>query len=174
MTGVTLWQQAASFAARAHAGQLRKDERTPYFAHPVRVAMTVREVFGCDDAVCIAAAFLHDVIEDTGVDYDELLERFGAEAADCVAALSKDMRLPEEEREAAYDRGLAAADWRARLVKLADTYDNLCDIHKDPERVVEKARRAIRLAQADADTHKPTARGIEAVEALIKSRSARR
>lgn len=174
MKGVALWQQAASFAARAHAGQVRKDERTPYFAHPVRVAMTVREVFGCDDPVCIAAAFLHDVIEDTATDYDELLEHFGGEVAECVAALTKDMRLPEEEREPTYDRALAEADWRARLVKLADTYDNLCDIHKDPERVVEKARRAIRLAQADAGASKPTARGIEAVEALIKSRSARR
>ena len=79
-----LWQRAASFAARAHAGQVRKDGVTPYFAHPVRVAMIVREVFGCDDEVALAAAFLHDTIEDTRTDYDDLLGAFGPRVADCV------------------------------------------------------------------------------------------
>src|SRR5687768_1806066 len=121
------WQQAASFAARAHAGQLRKDGRTPYVAHPVRVALTVRHVFGIDDETALVAALLHDVIEDTKTDYDDLAEEFGRDAADAVAALTKDGRLPEPEREAAYDRQLSAASWQARLVKLADVYDNFCD-----------------------------------------------
>jgi guanosine-3',5'-bis(diphosphate) 3'-pyrophosphohydrolase len=104
-----LWQQAASFAARQHQGQLRKDGRTPYFAHPVRVALTVRHVFGVDDETALAAALLHDLIEDTTTDYDDLLEMFGKDVADTVAALTKDSRLPEEQREAAYDRQLSVA-----------------------------------------------------------------
>ena len=46
-----LWREAASFSARKHAGQLRRDGRTPYFAHVVRVSMTVSELFGCHDEV---------------------------------------------------------------------------------------------------------------------------
>ena len=63
MTEKQLWQQAASFAARAHHGQMRRDGKTPYVAHPLRVAMTVRHVFGCEDEVCLAAAMLHGLIQ---------------------------------------------------------------------------------------------------------------
>src|SRR4051812_46252666 len=131
------WQRAASVAARFHQGQVRKDGKTPYIAHPFRVAMTVRDVFGVDDPVALAAALLHDVIEDTTADYDDLEEQFGAEVADVVAALTKDMRRPNDQREAESDRQLAAAPWQARLVKLADVYDNVSDCVDDAMR--EKA-----------------------------------
>ena len=147
-TSQSPWQRAVSFAARRHVGQLRKDGQTPYFAHPVRVALTVRHVFGEPDETALLAALLHDLIEDTTTDYDELLEEFGRETADTVAALSKDPRLPEEQREAAYDQQLAVASWRARLVKLADVYDNFCDARSAGERakVAAKANRAMRCA----------------------------
>jgi (p)ppGpp synthase/HD superfamily hydrolase len=119
--------EAISFAARAHRHQVRKDGLTPYVAHPFRACMVVRQVFGIDDPVVLAAAVLHDTIEDTTTDYDDLLGRFGAEVADCVAAMSKDTRRPEAEREAAYLRQLLAGDWRVAVCKLADGYDNLSD-----------------------------------------------
>jgi guanosine-3',5'-bis(diphosphate) 3'-pyrophosphohydrolase len=143
-----LWQQAVSFAGHEHQGQYRKDGETPYFAHPVRVALVVRHVFESSDQTALIAALLHDLIEDTTTDYDDLMERFGKDVADCVAALTKDARLPESDREAAYDRQLKQASWQARLVKLADVYDNFCDSRNDEERskFVEKAQRAIRCA----------------------------
>jgi (p)ppGpp synthase/HD superfamily hydrolase len=143
-----IWQQAASFAARLHAGQVRKDGLTPYVAHPFRVALTVRHAFAVDDPVALAAALLHDVIEDTTADYDEVQEQFGTEVADAVAALTKDMRLPEAQREVAYDQQLAQASWQARLVKLADVYDNYCDSPNETSRAkaAEKGRRAIACA----------------------------
>jgi guanosine-3',5'-bis(diphosphate) 3'-pyrophosphohydrolase len=146
-----VWQQAASFAARHHQGQLRKDGKTPYIAHPFRVAMTIRDVFGVDDPVALAAALLHDVIEDTTADYDDLEREFGGEVAGVVAAVTKDMRLPEEEREATYDRQLASAPWQARLVKLADVYDNVTDCLDDRmrQKTVEKACRALALAGSE-------------------------
>jgi guanosine-3',5'-bis(diphosphate) 3'-pyrophosphohydrolase len=148
-----LWQRAASFAARAHRHQTRRDGATPYVAHVFRVAMTVRDVFACDDPICIAAALLHDTIEDTGADYDEIAEDFGHDVATCVAALTKNMALPEAEREAEYDARLASADWRARLVKLADQYDNLCDLCTDDPafcaRAIARAGRAVKLAELD-------------------------
>jgi (p)ppGpp synthase/HD superfamily hydrolase len=119
--------EAAAFAARAHKHQLRKDKETPYFSHPVRVCLVVRQVFGFDDPRMLAAALLHDTIEDTTTDCDDLLERFGPEVAKWVAALSKDARLPNDEREAAYRKQLADSDWQAKVIKLADQYDNLGD-----------------------------------------------
>jgi guanosine-3',5'-bis(diphosphate) 3'-pyrophosphohydrolase len=160
-----LWQQAASFAARSHAGQLRKDQKTPYVAHPFRVALTVRHVFGVDDPVALAAALLHDVIEDTPADYDEIAEEFGKEIAAVVAALTKDMRMPEAQREVAYDQQLTQASWQARLVKLADVYDNYSDSLTDAARAktAEKARRAIACAGDD----KRLAAAVEIVRGLI-------
>lgn len=164
------WQQAVSFAARAHAGQLRKDGRTPYVAHPLRVALIVRHLFQVDDETALVAAVLHDTLEDTTVDYDDLAGEFGPAVADAVAALSKDSRLAEAQREAAYDRQLAAASWQARLVKLADVYDNFCDLVDDTKRgrAAEKIRRAIACAGDDQRL-----RGaIDVVEKLLKQRVA--
>lgn len=166
-----LWQQAASFAAWKHRHQIRKDGRTPYIAHTFRVAMTVRDVFGCDDATTIAAALLHDTIEDTLTDYDELAAAFGNEVADIVAALTKNMALPEAPREADYDARLASADWRTRLIKLADVFDNHSDLpERSAESLVkmnEKCRRAIELAEPDAARHECVRRAIEAVKLIM-------
>jgi (p)ppGpp synthase/HD superfamily hydrolase len=146
-----LWQRAAAIAAHAHDGQIRKDGRTPYISHPMRVALTIVCVFGERDEHAITAALLHDVIEDTKVDYDDLEAAFGREVADIVAALTKDMRLPEHVREPAYDEQLAAGPWQARLIKLADVYDNFTDAVTDEQRrkSAKKADRAMKLAEGD-------------------------
>lgn len=119
--------EAATFAARAHRHQTRKDGHTPYVSHVFRVCLVARHVFGFDDPRMLAAALLHDTIEDTNTDCDDIIERFGPEVAGWVAALTKDMRLPHDEREAAYAQALAAADWPVKALKLADLYDNLGD-----------------------------------------------
>lgn len=127
MTPTDTLLAAASFAARAHRHQLRKDKETPYSAHPFRVCLVVRQVFGIDDPAVLTAALLHDTIEDTTTDFDDLEELFGAEIAGWAAALSKDGRLPDHAREAAYKVTLAAAPWQVQVCKLADIYDNLSD-----------------------------------------------
>jgi guanosine-3',5'-bis(diphosphate) 3'-pyrophosphohydrolase len=167
-----LWQRAASAAARFHQGQMRKDGRTPYIAHPFRVAMTVRDVFGVDDHVAVAAALLHDVIEDTTADYDDVEQEFGADTARVVASLTKDMRMPEAAREAAYDSQLARAPWQARLVKLADVYDNVSDCLDGAMRkkAAEKARRAVALAGSEPQLKT----AVRAVELLLKKRAPQR
>jgi guanosine-3',5'-bis(diphosphate) 3'-pyrophosphohydrolase len=152
-----LWQEAISFASRAHRNQVRRDDRTPYIAHCARVMTTISQLFECQDEALLAAAVLHDTIEDTTTDYEDIAHRFGTEVADLVAAMTKNMALPEELREAQYDAQLAKADWRARLIKLADTYDNLCDVETVPSErrarrereSAERARRAIVLAAPD-------------------------
>jgi guanosine-3',5'-bis(diphosphate) 3'-pyrophosphohydrolase len=119
--------EAMSFAARAHDGQIRKDGKTPYVSHAFRVCLIVRHVFGIDDSAMLTAAVLHDTIEDTTTDFDDLETRFGAEVAQWVACLSKDKRLQDDEREAQYRAGLATAVWQVKACKLADIFDNLLD-----------------------------------------------
>jgi len=146
-----LWHEAAALAARVHENQYRKDGETPYDAHPARVAMIIAVHFGFTDEATLAAAYLHDVIEDSGTDYDDIAEAFGSDVADYVAAMSKDGRLVEAERERAYDEQLAAGPWQARLIKLADVYDNLIDARTDwgRRKIIERAERALALAEGD-------------------------
>jgi (p)ppGpp synthase/HD superfamily hydrolase len=80
------------------------------------------------------------------------------EVAEIVAALTKNMALAEKEREADYVARLAKADWRARLIKLADQYDNVSDAiasgwtGERMKKVITKAEHAIRLAVRDIET----------------------
>ena len=82
-----LTRSALEFAAAEHAGQFRDADQAPFILHPLEVAQLLR---GRDypDAV-IAAAVLHDVIEDTGVEYPDLERRFGAPVAALVQAVSE-------------------------------------------------------------------------------------
>src|SRR5216683_2966745 len=114
---------AVAFAARAHRAQIRKDGQTPYVSHVFRVCLIVRQLFEIADSDVLIAAVLHDTIEDTTTDYDDLAERFGATVAGWVATLSKDKRLVEERREEAYVDGLRPAPWQVKVCKLADIYD---------------------------------------------------
>jgi guanosine-3',5'-bis(diphosphate) 3'-pyrophosphohydrolase len=118
---------AVAFAARAHRHQIRKDGQTPYVSHPFRVCLIVRHVFGVDDIRILTAAVLHDTIEDTLTDCDDLIEHFGAEIAEWVAVLSKDKRLPEHLREPAFIRAFCGGGWPVHIIKLADLYDNIQD-----------------------------------------------
>jgi (p)ppGpp synthase/HD superfamily hydrolase len=165
-----LWQRAASFAARVHEGQTRSDGETPYFSHCARVAMIVSDLFGCRDDEALAAAFLHDTIEDTKTDFDELEVHFGRTVAGLVACLTKNATLPEAKREADYDFRLARADWRARLIKLADVLDNWSDAGTAAQRakIRNKSRRALALAKPDA-SHPETARAIAAFKKAVRA-----
>lgn len=144
-----LLSKAIAFAQRAHEGQFRKDGRTPYASHPVRVLVVMMRVFGVDDPEVLAAAVLHDTIEDTTTDRDDLADAFGERVAAWVADLSKDKRLPEAEREDTYFARLAAAPVEVKLLKLGDTLDNLHDCASlakpQREKATGKARRLVEL-----------------------------
>src|SRR6516225_6065576 len=119
--------EAATFAARAHKKQLRKDGQTPYASHVFRVCLVVRHVFGFDDLRMLIAALLHDTIEDTTTDFDDIVQRFGPKIAEWVAYLTKDKRLPEDLRERDYMKRLQEAPWQVHVCKLAEVYENLMD-----------------------------------------------
>src|SRR5262245_61530852 len=108
---------AIAFAARAHRHQIRKDGQTPYVSHVFRVCLITRHLFGIEDAQVLTAAVLHDTIEDTTTDYDDIEEHFGRQVADWVSALTKEKRLRDEERETAYCRVLSESPWQVRVCK---------------------------------------------------------
>lgn len=164
MTDYRSLLEAIAFAARAHQGHLRKDRQTPYASHVFRVCLIVRHVFGIDDTAVLTAAVLHDTIEDTPTDYDDLSERFGNEVAGWVAALSKDMRRPEDERERQYKSDLAKAPWQVKVCKLADIYDNAVDsAHLKPEQRARTLKRSLAYLEA-LDTPDLTGEGRRAWE----------
>lgn len=150
---------------------MRKDGLTPYVAHPFRVALTVRDLFGNDDPAALCVALLHDVIEDTTTDYDDLCAEFGPEIARDVACLTKDKRLPEAERETAFYEQIDRGGWRVRLVKLADAYDNLCDSlagQRPLEKPLDRTRRALRLRR-DESCVQCAARKLEQLLATVEA-----
>lgn len=141
--------RAISFAARRHHGQMRKDKATPYVAHPFRVMFTLRHEFNVTDPDTLVAGVLHDTVEDTTTDFDDLEKEFGKKIAGFVALLTKDKRLPEHEREDRYFASLKTAPIEVKLCKLADSYDNVGDCRDlgtaGQEKAHAKARRLISI-----------------------------
>ncbi len=126
-----LIQQAKAFATKAHASidQRRKYTGLPYIVHPEAVADLVAAT-GAEPEV-IAAAWLHDVVEDTPVTLEQVRREFGEEVGLLVDDLTDVSRRSDGNRatRVAIDREhTARADVRAKTVKLADVVDNLTDI----------------------------------------------
>jgi len=122
---------AEDYATRAHAriDQRRKYSNQPYDVHLRSVARLVAEV--TSDEQMIAAAWLHDTVEDTPATFRDIEQVFGPDIARLVAELTDVSRPGDGNRAArkAIDRDhLAAASDRAKTVKLADLIDNCRDI----------------------------------------------
>jgi guanosine-3',5'-bis(diphosphate) 3'-pyrophosphohydrolase len=125
--------QALAFAAHKHRAQRRKDkEASPYINHPIALADVLANEGAVDDAATLAAAVLHDTIEDTETTYQELREHFGREIADVVMEVTDDKTLPKAERKERQVVHAPHLSQRAKLVKLADKICNLRDIASNP------------------------------------------
>ena len=120
-------ERARIFATAAHAavGQTRKYTGEPYVVHPIEVSELVASVGGTD--AMVAAALLHDVLEDTGVTFDVLEAEFGSEVAELVLWLT-DVSRPEDgnrsTRKALDRQHSAAAPAEAQTIKVADLISN--------------------------------------------------
>ena len=122
-----LVERALAVALEAHAGQLRKGAQLPYVVHPLHVGLIVAQ-WGADDEI-IAAALLHDVVEDCPEwTLAELREDFGDLVADVVRELTEDKRLTWEERKEHAVRSIPSLSDHACLVKAADKLHNLCSL----------------------------------------------
>ena len=124
--------KAVHFAAEKHQDQRRKDEgQTPYINHPIAVAETLR-LFRVDDVDVLAAALLHDVLEDTETTPGEVLEAFGMSVLIIVQEMTDDKSLPKQVRKDLQIEGAPSLSEQAKLVKLADKICNLGDMAKKP------------------------------------------
>ncbi len=132
----SLVTKAYEFAHEAHDGQ-KRESGEPYISHPVDAAMTVAGLNM--DASAIAAALLHDVVEDCGVPLDDINKRFGGDVAKLVEGVTKLGRLSlvrPDEADGAWDESVQAdnlrrmflamaEDLRVVVIKLADRLHNM-------------------------------------------------
>lgn len=124
---------AAAFAADRHRLQRRKDaDASPYINHPLALADILAREGGVEDAKVIAAALLHDTVEDTETSIEELEVRFGKRVATIVAEVTDDKSLPKEERKRLQVVKSSSKSSGAKLVKLADKTANLRDLISAP------------------------------------------
>ena len=131
--GVGLILNALEFAARKHRDQRRKDKRaSPYINHPIQLAKVLWEEGGVADPVAIAAALLHDTIEDTETSLQELRGDFGDEIADIVLEVTDVKWIKKSLRKRLQVARARHASERAKLVKLADKIVNLRDVAAHP------------------------------------------
>ena len=144
-----LLRRAFETAERAHAGQTRRSGEE-FIHHPLGVARICAELRL--DAATIAAALLHDVVEDTGLDLEEIRSEFGAEIATLVEGVTKLTRITFQSREQAeaenYRKMIVAMaqDWRVILIKLADRLHNMRTIeYLGKQKQAQKARETLEV-----------------------------
>ena len=130
---IELLSKALSFAAHKHRHQVRKGSKPlPYINHPIALADLLIRTGNIHNAETIAAALLHDTVEDTDTTLAELEKEFGPAISELVAEVTDDKSLPKEERKRHQVEHASSLSPRARLVKLADKISNLRDIIEDP------------------------------------------
>lgn len=129
VSDIGLILKAAAFAADKHRTQRRKDaEASPYINHPLALAYILSAEGEVTDPNIIAAALLHDTVEDTETTAAELSDEFGPVIAGIVVEVTDDKTLPKEERKRLQVAKAASKSNGAKLVKLADKISNLRDI----------------------------------------------
>jgi HD domain len=123
-----LLRRAFALADDAHAGQRRR-AGDAYVSHPVETARRLREVGAGDETV--AAALLHDVVEKADLGLGDVVERFGVEAGELVAALTEDPSIePWTERKRALREQVAESGRTATEIYAGDKLSNVVDLRR--------------------------------------------
>ncbi|MBM3423372.1 MAG: bifunctional (p)ppGpp synthetase/guanosine-3',5'-bis(diphosphate) 3'-pyrophosphohydrolase [Chlorobi bacterium] len=150
----SLVQRAFFMCYRAHEGEKRASGE-PYFYHPVEVATIMLEELPLDD-VSVAAALLHDVIEDSGYTYDDIAAELGSDVADIVEGLTKisGIMINRETTQAEGFRKMLLSmvrDIRVILIKFCDRLHNMRTLESLPE------HRRLKIALETRDIYAPLA-----------------
>lgn len=125
--------EATEFARDKHRGQTRKDaDLSPYINHPIDVARMLYEIAAVEDPEILAAALLHDTLEDTKTTAEELESKFGQRVLSIVKEVSDDKSLPKDERKRLQIEHAVELSKDAVLIKLADKISNVRDIINSP------------------------------------------
>jgi GTP diphosphokinase / guanosine-3',5'-bis(diphosphate) 3'-diphosphatase len=166
VTEVLLLARAWNFSAKRHAKQKRKgDAQEPYVNHLAEVAELVATATEGRDANLVAAAVLHDTVEDTATLAGELASVFNADVADLVSEVTDDKRLDKAERKRLQVEHAAAKTARARVLKLADKTSNLRSLAKSPPADWSLERRREYLGWA-----KDVVQGLRGTNAWLEAR----
>ena len=127
--------RAIMFAVKAHTGTERRGKGYPYIIHPMEAVEIVATM--TKDQELLAAAILHDTVEDTNVTIDQIRDEFGDRVADLVASESDEMPVGVSEedswharKQAAIDR-LSKASREAKIVAMGDKLSNMRAIARD-------------------------------------------
>jgi (p)ppGpp synthase/HD superfamily hydrolase len=130
-----LASEAIAFAVKAHDGMRRKKSDAPYILHPMEVAVIVGTM--TDDQSLIAAAALHDVVEDAGIDINEIEARFGKRVRELVGSETEDKRAdipPSETWRIRKEESLAVLkntdDIGVLMLWLGDKLSNMRSIYR--------------------------------------------
>lgn len=155
--------RAVAFAAHKHRDQRRKNqEASPYINHTIELAIVLWEE-GVHDPVVIAAALLHDTLEDTETAWQELRGDFGEDIADIVAEVTDTKWIKKEARKRLQVARAKHSSEAARLVKLADKICNLRDMSAHPPAgwALERRRQYFDWAKEVVDRVRGTHAGLE-------------
>ena len=130
-----LASEAIVFAVKAHDGMRRKRAKVPYILHPMEAAAIVGSL--TDNQEVIAAAVLHDVVEDTPITIEEVREHFGERVAELVASETEDKRegLPPEQtwrirKEESIALLRATKDIEVKMLYLGDKLANMRSLYQ--------------------------------------------
>ena len=124
--------KAANFAATKHSSQRRKGyKEVPYINHPISVANTLAEN-GITEPDILAAALLHDVLEDTSGTSEEIEKLFGKRVLNLVLEMTDDMSESSDVRKARQVKETPTLSDEAKQIKIADKICNIYDIINFP------------------------------------------
>ena len=146
---IELLAKAWRVAAERHVHQRRKGEsQEPYVNHLAEVADLVAHATSGRDAQLVAAAVLHDTIEDTDLSREELASQFGEDVAGLVLEVTDDKALPKQNRKRLQVEHAPHISARAKVLKLADKTSNIRALENSPPRDWPLARKREYLAWA--------------------------
>jgi (p)ppGpp synthase/HD superfamily hydrolase len=118
-----LVEKAKAFAKERHASQTRKYSVEPYAQH-LRSVVQLLDGYGITAQPVLAAAWLHDTVEDTHTTMEEILNEFGSEVAELVYWMTDPEEGDQETRSRMIAWRLGRAPWEAKMLKLVDIIDN--------------------------------------------------
>jgi guanosine-3',5'-bis(diphosphate) 3'-pyrophosphohydrolase len=125
--------RAIDFAARKHRDQRRKDEEaSPYINHPISVSLLLADIGGVTDPEILAAAILHDTLEDTDTTPGELESAFGPRVRKLVEEVTDDKSLGKARRKQLQIDHARQLSPDAVLIKLGDKIANVLDVTDSP------------------------------------------
>lgn len=149
-------EKAIIFAAKAHEGMFRKGTEIPYIVHPMEAGAIAASV--TSDKEVIAAAVLHDTLEDTETTAEEIENEFGKEVLRLVQSDSEDKReeLPPEQtwkirKQETIDYLKNKADKKEKIIALSDKLSNIRAIYRDYQKIGDELWK--RFNQKDKNEH---------------------